>query len=451
MSGSMNGFKGSMVKTVLPWIRDSIQHLIPKAKGEFCILNSRIGVRCYELTYQLKEENYVATGNTNIPTILNEKVEGDVDFIILITDGVGYVASKVSEECGEGVNIACFAQSLNNTMSKISAEPVMFFLPLVLPYDGIHYTEERMGLEEFINRAIDNVIIKNVKEDTGIKSVSVYDPRVDKDGLLNYKYKGPRPLLLIVMGKKSNLTRNLSMGLFKKAKDKGFKATSSLRNVKSLEDLNTSPLIFPIIEIFPGYPEEIKWNVETNRRVSPITTSRGEDCEEGNMEIIYGGREEEDVESFIINCNTSSEWGFYQLEKKELENEGFCENIFSPVAFKWNLKPDIDIKRGIRFKESRDGRMWYMYLECEPIIKAKEINIEITMDFDFDTITKCIYNIEKCSKENESYEIIKNLSAENIIYYPHRILQFKELIEGIYRAAGFQSYKRIGRLKLIKR
>ncbi len=195
---------------------------------------------------------YIPAGNTNLHQAI--RLAESVDLAIILTDGVGAVGSRGSDDCPDGIDASCVARALADVVHGSQGEVNYGFwlIPFIAPYNGEYFTEESIELS---NINLDQ-IIANVQADYGV-SATIQDPRIDNYGQLVYRYRGPRTLLLIILARQINVGRAIAYALTREAQYFGW--YGSLKELPSLYEKGV-PLFLTPIEVYPGFLEPIQWN-----------------------------------------------------------------------------------------------------------------------------------------------------------------------------------------------
>jgi hypothetical protein len=195
-----------------------------------------------------------ATGYTNLDRAVDETSAYALS--VIITDGVpaGSDSSGPSNCVGSGVDAGCVADALAKAVRGAPGTPSermrgMWIVPLVSPYQGIFFAEQKIAPTEF-----DPVKAQDsVSAALGVNA-RITHPRSSSDGTLIFDYEGPRYLLAIVIGD-LNIGRAFLQELYARS---DFSRIMKLQDPRSYATHGGSgPVLLPAIEVFPStLPEQ---------------------------------------------------------------------------------------------------------------------------------------------------------------------------------------------------
>lgn len=264
-SGSMAGFSQAM-PALVTWIEHGIsqvqQSSMSVENSRVCQFNQRIGIGdCIPSGRQLVQ--FKAFGNTNLHDAIRSAKDYGLTFIL--TDGVAATGGLGAGDCANGVDAACVARSLkevvnHRTTTSEDLDTGIWVLPLLTNYNGAFYTEEPIAVADFRSEET----IKQIRTDIDGEAV-IQNPRTDANGRLEFDYRGPRALLLIVIARWSDVGRNATQALWERAE------YMNVRRIEGMKEFTSGIAAFTPIELYPGFLNKVTWqNMQEPQDASEI-------------------------------------------------------------------------------------------------------------------------------------------------------------------------------------
>lgn len=257
-SGSMIGFQHEIAPLV-NWVRHGVSQVQQSAMNvqttrlcQFSEAFSASGglANCADLASETGD--YKIHGDTNLHQAIRSAKDYELTYII--TDGVAATGGRGASDCAGGVDAACVARALREVIHTQSPEGNdldrgLWVIPLLANYDGTFYTEEPIFPTNF--NAEDT--IKQVRADIGVNAV-VQNPGTGSDGRLQFKYQGPRSMLLIVIARWADVGRASVQALWERAEYLGVK------RVEEMKQFSSELACFTPIEVYPGFLNQVRWD-----------------------------------------------------------------------------------------------------------------------------------------------------------------------------------------------
>jgi hypothetical protein len=259
-SGSMNGFTASM-PSLVTWVEHAISGLrgssLNLAGLRTCQFNQRGGLFGCASSAALSQ--YAPASETNLHKAIRAALDADLTFIV--TDGVAATGVGGDADCATGVDAACVARALSETimpehsggegeslLGRGPAEPGIWVLPLVTTYEGRFFSEEAISPQDFDPNTTIEQIRSQVEKETVVQ-----DPRLGSDNRLNYFYRGPKALLLIIIARWEGLGRDAVWSLWDQARLRG------VTQLKAMREFSTGVGSLPPVEVYPGFLNRIRF------------------------------------------------------------------------------------------------------------------------------------------------------------------------------------------------
>jgi hypothetical protein len=238
------------------------------------------------------------SGNTNLHTAINSAK--DYGLTMILTDGVAATGGGRVGDCASGVDAACVARALRSVVGTPGSQPEkvnwgVWVLPLASNYEGTFYTEEAVAPASFNPSRTQDA----VRGETGAQP-AVEQPRAGGDGHLEFNYRGPRMMLLIVIARWADLGRDAVEALWERMDAVGIRRAEKMQDLAALSDAVAS---FPPIEIYPGFSEQVEWRT--------IEESEEAEGKSGTMDV-YFARDRQAVELACPQGETA--FGQYRLD-----------------------------------------------------------------------------------------------------------------------------------------
>jgi hypothetical protein len=252
-SGSMTGFSETTPQ-IVTWMQHAIsqvqQSSMAVENSRLCQFNQRIGIAdCTPAGRQLAQ--FKAFGNTNLHDAIRSAKDYGLTFIL--TDGVAATGGLGGGDCANGVDAACVARALkevvhNRTTTGEALDAGIWVMPLLANYNGPFYTEEQIATTDFRPEETINQIRADIEGEAVIQN-----PRTDSNGRLEFNYRGPRALLLIVIARWSDVGRNATQALWERSE------YMSVRRIEGMKGFSSGIATFLPIELYPGFLNQVAW------------------------------------------------------------------------------------------------------------------------------------------------------------------------------------------------
>ncbi|NJL26586.1 MAG: hypothetical protein HC897_01270 [Thermoanaerobaculia bacterium] len=256
----MNGYR-SVLPDLVTWMQHGVSLLrhssLEVVEGRVCQFSKALGEidgatagECREgITQPLP--SYTAQSDTNLHLAILSAM--DYDLTLIVTDGVAATGGEGIEDCASGVDAGCIARSLRRVLESRqrvaeTADWGLWVLPMIAPFDGWYYTEQKIELAAFVPEGA----ITRVLEETGSEPQIGTGERI-QDGTLRFAYKGPRAFLLLVLARQSTTGRAMVQALWDRTSSAGIPTIASLKEYKG------RPSLLPPLEVFPGFVDTVSW------------------------------------------------------------------------------------------------------------------------------------------------------------------------------------------------
>jgi hypothetical protein len=271
-SGSMIGFQHE-IPPLVNWLRHGVSQVQQSAMNvqttrlcQFSEAFSESGglANCTDLASEIVFD-YKVFGNTNLHQAIRSAKDYELTYII--TDGVAATGGRGASDCAGGVDAACVARALREVIHAQSPEGNdldrgIWVVPLLANYDGTFYTEEPIFPTNFSAEET----IKQVRADIGVNAV-VQNPGTGSDGRLQFKYQGPRSMLLIVIARWAEVGRASVQALWERAEYLG------VTRIEEMKQFSSELASFSPIEVYPGFLNQLRW--ETLKSVDDPNLRQG--------------------------------------------------------------------------------------------------------------------------------------------------------------------------------
>jgi hypothetical protein len=252
-SGSMVGFD-RVVPSLVTWIQHGIsqvqQSSMEVENSRTCQFNQKIGIG--ECTPSGRPPaQFKAFANTNLHDAIRAAKDYGLTFIL--TDGVAATGAGGAGDCANGVDAACVARSLKEVVRERATmgegiDTGIWVMPLVANYDGLFYTEEQIAPADFHPEET----IEHIRTDVETEAV-IQNAHSGTNGRLEFNYRGPRALLLIVIARWSDVGRNAVQALWERAE------YLSVQRIEGVKGFSSRMATFSPIELYPGFLNQVKW------------------------------------------------------------------------------------------------------------------------------------------------------------------------------------------------
>jgi hypothetical protein len=417
-SGSMAGFRQA-IPQILAWLDRGLSGLAARGVA----LKERKG--CYfsaarplELCEDARADpaGFRGRGATTLDEALRWAARHDL--AVVITDGVGNVG--VGAACADGVDAACLAQALAEAMRPRGGEPVQFraglwAVPLVALFDGTLYTEQAFSPDRFepLKASV------AVEQDTGYTAV-IRNPGVDSQGNLSYAYRGPRILLAFVMARPAELGRAFLGALA--AAD----TFSRVRVLPNLGGFSGELARLSPIEIFPGLAPRFS-GFATARLDARVCRTLSFRLANPNLLQIDCPNPLDQATLYLTPAPPTGGADCLTMQSLPAPQERRVASRAEPAPVRdhrWTTggsEPDsrlelilrVDCRRGWSFPCPNQGitNVW-------------------TTTFDYRMTAS---RLARDPRELAAERAIAMVSAPSVIDSPHRLLQFREVMDAFYR------------------
>lgn len=425
-SGSMVGFNPSL-PGIIKWSQHALSALhnstMTIRNSRVCSFREKEGITgCAEITGQAPTVR--PHGNTNLHEAIASAKNYALTFIV--TDGVAATGDIAKGDCASGVDAACVARSLVESLKKgeTTDEPGLWIVPLVAPYDGSFFTEETISPSNF--RAEET--IKKVRSDIPL-DVAIQNPHSAADGKLVFDYKGPRSLLLIVIARKSDTGRAAIEGLVSRSD------YLNIRQLGQIKNYSGGVAAMTPVEIYPGFLNKVTWQ--------SLKESEEPNSSSGTIDVkaILSDQSNAAVE---VNCpNASENWGIYTLMGTDRPSQtAGCVRLQMLPGF--NL--DVRAARSEDDSESRD------FLKSSTMKSNEQPSLEMKIGCSSAITRRCeqnpirlqlvaIMNYAKTAdsivstlQSGSTSELVRGLSTAHPSDEPHKISAFSLILQLFYRS-----------------
>lgn len=330
-SGSMGGFRRT-VPPLVNWLQHGISRLqtstLNITGSRLChfsegFVQSRGLGNCAEIG--APASRFEPAYNTNVHMAIASAK--DYGLTMIVTDGVAAsTGGRASDDCANGVDASCVARALRDVVSTQGSQPEginwgVWVIPLAANYDGLFYTEEPIAPASFDA----TLTQQKVRNETGVQPL-IQNPSQGRDGRLNFNYRGPRLMLLIVIARWADLGRSAVEALWERMEGLGIRRASNLQDLAALSDRIAA---FPPIEMYPGFVDRVEWNA--------LEASEEAGESRGTMDV-YFAKEKQAIEMTCPAGETGA--GIYHLSGKspDAERVSGCVGIRVIPPFTFELQ-----------------------------------------------------------------------------------------------------------------
>lgn len=442
-SGSMVGYT-NLIPELVNWMQHSLSLLrassVEISEGRICQFSSRFddgtgafpGQCASNITQPF--QGFVAESNTNLHRAIQSAER--YDLTLILTDGVAATGAGGSGDCASGVDAACIARALRSVITSHAQELEghedwgLWIIPLVAPYDGKFFTEQRLSAQTFDSK----IAQEHIRSDTGSDSTITGAKTLATTGELYFEtYRGPRAMLLIVLARFTNLGRAAVQVLSERMEYLG------IRSIESLNGFKGSTSALPALELFPGLVDHVEWRSLTASSTVPSVGTI-------DASLIPGGRKDSTA-SLRINCppNGSGE-GYFSLsgEIPRVTQVAGCVEIRLLPAISFRLEPrskndDEALATFISgYQRTQPGNYSSLDLQltCGPqTTRTCESPVEVDWRayMHYEKAADCLAD-PQCSAATP--QLLQNLSTTQPNEYPHRIYGMSETLEEFFRLSA---------------
>jgi hypothetical protein len=430
-SGSMTGFSHA-IPPLVTWIEHGIsqvqQSSMEVENSRLCQFNQRIGIA--ECTPSGKQPSqFRAFGNTNLHDAIRAAKDYGLTFIL--TDGVAATGGQGAGDCANGVDAACVARSLKEVVHDRATtgeglDTGIWVMPLLANYDGVFYTEEQIVPADFRPEET----IKQVRVDVETEAV-IQNPHTGSDGRLEFNYRGPRALLLIVIARWSDVGRNAVQALWERSE------YLSVRRIEEMKRFSSGTATFSPIELYPGFLNQVKWKTLQE----PQNPSEAK----GTMDAAL--KADPKYPTIGITCpQRDTGEGVYKLSgiSSEAGRVSGCAPIRMLPAF------DFQFRTARAEDENALSRFLTSYQRSGDSYTELRLNLACTMSnprpcasnpvtIQWTAFMNYMGAADGLASSDDSHPVqqqIKNISTVSPSREPHRIFAFSTTLEDFYREVG---------------
>lgn len=352
-SGSMTSVRAALPRLV-NWVDLAVSRVrgsaLDVASTALCEFNAKDGIGGCKSSIALRND-FRGTGNTNLHDAIRRSVGNELTFIV--TDGVAAAGSSASSgNCATAVDAACVARALRDAVhpdgeTRGETSRGVWLVPLVAPHDGVFYTEKPIPVGSFDSEAAHEQIRSDIDVDVAIR-----DPRIDASQRLNFVYRGPRVLLVIVIANVTEVGRAAVAALAETMEQ------ADVRSLKSLKNYNAGIAAFAPVELYPGLAVPIQWGSAVEEDDSTVGTIDAR--LEGDTLYLDCPRNSVNEATHIVAATT-----------RAAPRQSRCVDILSFPGFNYRLhaaKPDTD-KVLASFITS--------YMPRDPLASKSELSLRI--------------------------------------------------------------------------
>jgi len=157
----------------------------------------------------------------------------------------------------------------------------------------------------------------------------VQDPRVGSDGRLNFFYRGPKALLLIVIARQDEFGRDAVWSLWSQARLHG------VTQLGDMKEFSSGISTLPPIEIYPGFLNRVRFENKDNLKATDEPSEH-----RGTMDVAFVPSESRS--SIRLDCPPGSPGeGVYILkgERRGRQQTAACVPIQQLPAYSLRLEP----------------------------------------------------------------------------------------------------------------
>jgi hypothetical protein len=325
-SGSMTSVRTALPRLV-SWVDLAVSRLRASAlnidRAELCEFSSRIGIAGCSPSLVLRKD-FRGSGNTNLHAAIRRTTDNAVTFIL--TDGVAAAGTTAQGDCATAVDAACVARALRDAVhptgeTRGQSHRGVWLVPVISPHDGVYYTEKQIPLAAFDSEATNEQIRTDMNTD-----VTVQDPRVDAGERLNFVYRGPRVLLILVIANDAEIGRAAVAALVDAQEQ------SDVEHLSSLKSYVSGIGAFVPLELYPGLAVPVAW----------------EQAEEADEQAVGTIEARLQANTLYVDCKQGEVSELTQIlaaTARAGPRQSRCVDIWSFPGFNYRLhavKPDTD-------------------------------------------------------------------------------------------------------------
>lgn len=439
-SGSMVGFKPAIAPLV-NWMQHSISQLqtstLSIENSRLCQFEEKFGPtqgigNCTALNSA--PARYEPASNTNLHVAIRSAKDYGLSFIF--TDGVAATGGKGAGDCATGVDAACVARMLREVIGTPGSQPEdvnwgVWVMPLASTYDGLFYTEEPVAPASFDVAKTQ----QNVRAETGVQP-GLDSPATGRDGRLNFKYRGPRMMLLIVIARWAEIGRDAVQALWERME------SLRIRRIKKLEELASvsgEVASFPPIEVYPGFVERLEWK--------SLEGSQEPGDSSGTIDVYFVP----DKQAVEMSCLKDVEGAaVYHLNGSltEAEKVSGCVDIHIVPPLTFSLRPiqpgDADaIPQFLQSFEQEEGSYTKLRLNLSCDMSAPRpcrSNALAAQWVGLMQYGKAADALASTTDEHAVPTYLKQISTKHPSLEPHRIFGFADTLEAFYREVATEQH-----------
>lgn len=414
-SGSMIGFR-SAIPQLDSWVRQAVSHangrIFRLSSQRSCYFSAGRGVFGCSSTGSLAPFN--PRGDTNLHEAIRASREADVT--VILTDGVSASGTRGSGDCAGGVDAACVARALQAAIQTQPGEPQetdrgVWIVPLAGIYDGTFYTEEFDVKPD--------LALQHIQDETATVA-TIGGAVVGTDKKVNFPYKGPRALMLVVIGRPLASGRGFVQALMERAPYAQVQALSPQTGNHPLKNFQRGLAMLPPVEVFPGYAAPVQW---VGRPEIPAPKGVRQTC--GTIDFAWNA-----PATLRMDCAASGpNEAIFNLRAQSSRGPAGC--------MKMQVLPDLRIERQTTAGATPvRGASWtglealQLRLACNRdssfACNSNPYRIAWVGVPDFRAAANCLAS-PTCSGATASF--LRSLSTDTASAFPHRIYGLRETIE----------------------
>ncbi|HET7433489.1 MAG TPA: hypothetical protein VFN10_02115, partial [Thermoanaerobaculia bacterium] len=402
--------------------------------ASLCQFSQEIGIGQCSDRLQLATA-FATRGSTNLHDAIAEAAHNDLAFIL--TDGVAAAGAAASGDCASSVDAACVARALKDALhptdeTRGDSDRGIWIIPLVAPYDGVFYTERKIAVTEFNQEQTDERIHADVRSD-----VAIQNPKVDKAGNLNFVYRGPRAMLLIVIARWTDLGRAAMAALA------DVRGQADVDAIDALNGYRNGTAALTPIEVYPGIARPVSWaKSETDEDAGSIDAALT-----GNtigLQCVENG----------VNETTQT----IDVEQQQESGRGECAAIWTLPGFNFRLhaaRPDNDVMLASFITRYAPGNplaaksQLKLRLRCGPDqgrpCNSNPVRVNYTASANYGETSKTL----SAATPSGPFKTIADISTLHPDVEPHRIFAFTNTLKIFYDQMAAEQYRvSIGELAL---
>jgi hypothetical protein len=324
-SGSMSSMRAPLPR-VVNWLDLAVSrvraHALTVNGTKLCEFNSKDGFAQCGPSIALRP-GFRGAGDTNLHDAIRRSVQNALTFIV--TDGVAAAGNSKNGDCAAAVDAACIARAFRDAIhpdgDARGENRGIWIIPLVVPHDGVFYTEKRVPVASFDHEATHEQIRTDMNVD-----VAVQDPQVDAGERLNFVYRGPRVLLLIVIANATDIGRAAVAALVEAMEQ------ADVSRLPALKAYLSGIAAFDPLEVYPGIATSIEWGQSKDADETPVGTIDAR-LDAGTLYIDCPRKQENEL-THIVPVMT-----------RPASQQSRCVDMWSFPGFNYRLhasKPDTD-------------------------------------------------------------------------------------------------------------